>query len=455
MRIKFVVFYTEGNPNDEGSDLTKVVRTVRSLVEEAGHEFDAYTPKRLYQMGAGELVKAYPDKYNLGNNPNTHKFGLFSWKPFTILHALSTMEKDDVIFYLDANIAKYPTLRLVIQSINTIINKALNFCDFYIGRELTEQILKASDFCSIRQIEEIGGNSLFVQNFPLLIANNIIAKVSDFAFDILLDWLAMCRVKEYILPPTKEEEKSPNFKWFCADQSILNMIIARHIEEGLLPWFFPNICHGRSNNFSIPNNDHIQYLSHSTEVIWNRPKFREQHQKQIASTQIFLDNICNSKTVGNPWITLDYNLKDWQAADDATFTPLENNNYAFADGDQNNYHLIRIHDPKLQNMEIDLEIIAKKYPSSDPKIGMHIQQWGGIDLCTIYENNDKTIHPHTVFATATPLKNNFYMYHVRFFNYHDTLSIGTGCPQGHYLGKNNKQFEFSSIKIKRRFINPL
>lgn len=47
------------------------------------------------------------------------------------------------------------------------------------------------------------------------------------------------------------------------------------------------------------------------------------------------------------------------------------------------------------------------------------------------------------------------MYHVRFFNYHDTLSIGTGCPQGHYLGKNNKQFEFSSIKIKRRFINPL
>jgi len=223
MRIKFVVFYTEGTPNDEGSDLTKVVRTVRSLVEEAGHEFDAYTPKRLYQMGAGELVKAYPDKYNLGNNPNTHKFGLFSWKPFTILHALSTMEKDDVIFYLDANIAKYPTLRLVIQSINTIINKALNFCDFYIGRELTEQVLKASDFCSIRQIEEIGGNSLFVQNFPLLIANNIIAKVSDFAFDILLDWLAMCRVKEYILPPTKEEEKSPNFKWFCADQSILNM----------------------------------------------------------------------------------------------------------------------------------------------------------------------------------------------------------------------------------------
>ena len=50
MRIKFVVFYTEGTPNDEGSDLTKVVRTVRSLVEEAGHEFDAYTPKRLYQI---------------------------------------------------------------------------------------------------------------------------------------------------------------------------------------------------------------------------------------------------------------------------------------------------------------------------------------------------------------------------------------------------------------------
>lgn len=294
-KITIVTFHSEGTPHDEGLSLEPQATALRRIAEDLGVGFEAYTPRRLRELGAGILVRSFPDSFKLELNPGYHKIGFGAWKPFIILHELSKLNEGDVVFYMDANIIKYPGLRDKAFAVREMISAALENCDFFVGRENVQSAAtRAGQFSSLAQLSKIGRGTLFAKNFPILIANNIIAKKTDFACAILSDWLALSMVDELIIPPQTPEERTAEYRWFCAEQMVLNYIIARHIEEGVLPWYYPNLCYGRGGVPFVPENMHVVWLAGSPRVGAHTPKLREQFAPEIETARAFLSSFSAS-----------------------------------------------------------------------------------------------------------------------------------------------------------------
>lgn len=294
-KITIVTFHSEGPPYDEGLSLEPQAAALRHIAEELGVGFEAYTPRRLRELGAGAVVRSYPESFKLEANPGYHKIGFGAWKPFIILYELARLNDGDVVFYMDANIIKYPGLRDKALSVREMVAAALENCDFFIGREnVPSAVARACQFSSMAQLSTIGRGTLFAKNFPILLANNIIARKTDSACAIVLDWLALCMVDGLITPPRIPEERTEEYKWFCAEQMVLNYIIARHIEEGELPWYFPNLFYGRGNIPVVPENMHVVWLAGSPRVEARTPRLRQQFAPEIKKARAFLSSFTAS-----------------------------------------------------------------------------------------------------------------------------------------------------------------
>lgn len=314
MTIKIICFYTEGVPNDDGFPLKKVGKTIEYLAKDQGCMFEAYTPAKLQKMGCQEFIREYSETMKINVNPSMHKIGYSAWKPFIILHALQSMEEGDIVFYIDSNLEKYPSLRKFIENVKDISKEATRFCDFYIGRERVDQDLRLTFFANKHISTEIGQDKDFFINFPLCICNNIIARKSKFSEDILIDWLSLCRVERFLLPP-KAEDRPVNLWWSTSEQSVANAVIARHVMEGTLPWFFPGISFGREAVFQVADNSHVALLAQ--ESPWNTqtlPALREQFAYEINETKTFLRDVFSGK-FNQPqkhWELLSKNVNDWK-----------------------------------------------------------------------------------------------------------------------------------------------
>jgi hypothetical protein len=294
-KITIVTFHSEGPPHDEGLSLEPQAATLRHIAEELGVGFEAYTPRRLRELGAGAVVRSYPESFKLELNPGYHKIGFGAWKPFIILHELSKRNEGDIVFYMDANIIKYPGLRDKVLSVREMVATALENCDFFIGREnVKSAATRAGQFSSMAQLSMIGRGTMFAENFPILLANNIIARKTESACAIVLDWLALCMVDGLITPPQTPEERTAGYKWFCAEQMVLNYILARHIEEGELPWYYPNLFYGRGNIPVVPENLHVAWLAGSPRVEARTPKLRQQFALEIKRARAFLSSLPTS-----------------------------------------------------------------------------------------------------------------------------------------------------------------
>jgi hypothetical protein len=421
---------------------------VRALAERPGVIFDAYTPRRLRDLGVGELVREYPDTYALPQNPGLHQIGFSAWKPFIILHAAQSMQPDDIVFYLDSNITKYESYRDMIESIEMICEIALQKMDFYVGRQYVSAHVKNVEFSNQYQLDEIGRGTQFVRNFPLLIVNNIVIRKSRASEEILLDWLALCRVDRFIMPPL-EHERHQGFSWFCPEQSVLNSIVARHIEEGLLPWWYPNIVFGRSNKMEVPLNPHVSYLASTPVVHDPQLMLRGQYAKEILSARQLLAMSCRAHVPAatGDWEDVHVPLGDWVAADDAVIATTAEGPVVIADGVAQHFHLMRIQDDRFENAEIELEIAAS--PVGDGSVGLNVQHWGGVDVCTFHR--DGRIQRWTdITSEWLERTEGAFRCRVRFINLHRTISVGCGRPHGHYQGEGRAQFRISSIKVRRR-----
>lgn len=284
-RIKVITFHTEGFPHDDGLPLDQSMEDLKALVLSQGCEFEAYTPRKLRALGAEDLVQRYDDKYALPKNPGLHTIGMCAWKPFVLLHALQSMSKNDLVIYTDANIGKYPGLRVAMENIPEFVAGTGDVHDFFVGRECEDQRRKVAQHASGRQIVEIGGNTVFSCNFPMHIVNRIVSRNTPAAKEILLYWLALCRVQKFILPPLVGDHHE-EYRWFCPEQSVLNLILANLIEEGQLPYYYSTIGFDRAGRRFVGDNSHLSCISAPI----GRPHyipFRQRFAKEIAEAELY------------------------------------------------------------------------------------------------------------------------------------------------------------------------
>jgi hypothetical protein len=260
-KIKVITFHSEGYPHDEALPLTGSKVVLQNLVESQGYEFEAYTPRRVRQLDAANLVRKFDDRYAMEKNPGLHLLGMFAWKPFIMLHALQSMDENDLLIYSDANIEKYPGLQKRLADIRSLVDETIGDYAFFIAREFPHQRVKTAAHASGVQLTIIGANTDFACNFPTHIASRLIVRNNPEAREILVYWLALCMVDKFILPPMQGDIVHEVYRWFCAEQSVLNLILANLIEEGRLPYFYAGIGIDRDGNRFVADNSHIESLS--------------------------------------------------------------------------------------------------------------------------------------------------------------------------------------------------
>jgi len=296
LNIKVVSFYTEGAPFDDGLSLSDCGEELRSVVTSQGAAFEAYTPRRLQALGADILTKRFDDVYKLVRNPGYHTVGMGAWKPFVMLHALQNMDRDGVVIYTDANVRRYPGLASAAEDISTLASRGLGEYDFFIGREAPDQRRRAAQFSSARQLFSIGNNTIFSCNFPIHIANRLMVRNTPLAREILVLWLALCMQESLILPPVGNQAVHPEFLWFCAEQSVLNMIIANYVEEGILPYYYPGRGFERDGTLFKADSTHCSMLLPPSERESYIP-LKMRFAKEIATAQLFMAGIQEEQAI--------------------------------------------------------------------------------------------------------------------------------------------------------------
>ena len=256
MKMNLVSFYTEGNNNDKGSDLTEAKNIIINSAKDNVDNISFYTPKILRDMGYHYHVKEYNNLGLVYMNPKFNLIGFAAWKPLIILLELEKMKNGDILVYRDINVIKYPQLKNYINFKKNIINimNRVNF-DFFIPRE--NNTLCLEQFCKTNIINDLAINPEFTKKFPLLIVNLIIVRKSKISIKFIKEWLMYCEVEKYI-NGEQYGKLSPKFKWFCPEQCILGVIVSNWVYQRKynIPLKYPNIiCKDRYiDNLITPTN---------------------------------------------------------------------------------------------------------------------------------------------------------------------------------------------------------
>lgn len=427
--IKVVTFYTYGPPRDGAGFLEAQMMTLRRLVEEQGFRFSAYSPEDVRALGAPELVQAYPDEYRLERNPGGHAIGFFAWKPFIMIDAMKDMGEGDVLFYMDCNLAKWNQYHDKVRHIRDIVAIAQRIGDFFIGREHVGQDLIIRHFSSNNQMRIIGRDSEFCKNFPMLIVNNIVCRKSDSSLDVLKEWLKYCERPDCILPPVNGDH-DPGFKWFVPEQAALTLLLARRVETGRLPWFYPGVCLGRGFNPQLTDNSHVKHLPlRPPAVLPDRTP------------------VGGRGEAGAPqWRKLDVPLSAWEPADGGRATPQPNGEVLLGDGLEETFHLLRIRRREVDGAWIRLKVVARPLPECE--VAFHFQHWGGLDVASFDREGRLIVHGIASHARAIPCPDGHWLYEVEFPNLHETLSFGLGNPWGQYKGRGLDHFAISDVSVE-------
>lgn len=444
---RVITFISEGKNYDPGYDLTASARILQEHARNIGVDFKAYSPSVLRGLGVSELIREYPNSLCLPNNPFLHKVGFAAWKPFIILYELASMKEGDILVYVDGNVHKYHGLINYVQDCKSLIDVCLGDCDFYIGREQPENNLLARDYTKSNQIRDIALDSKLADVYPLLIVNNIIARVTNTSRQFFLNWLALCMQESYILPP-KENEVHDTYKWFCPEQSNLNMLVIRYILEGRLDPEFPGISCKRDGIPLIADNSYIHYAG---EIIRPCQQFEQQFVAEINNAQRLLQAVISHAPLSEDWRYLPCKFENWTShEDDASISCEHNGDLIFSDGVENRHHLIRCRNKNLDHAVVMLEMRLRFLRAETRLL---INQWGGHDICAISVNMDIVRNINCIDLQIKPLdQDGFYSVKITFLNYHDSVSIGSMKSYATEPGEGKPSFVFRDLRLAyRRF----
>jgi hypothetical protein len=272
MKINLVSFYSEGEPNDKGINLTEArdifINSARNNVD----NIKIYSPKILKEEGYDYFVKEYPISNLVTMNPNLNYVGFTAWKPLIILLELNKMDDNDILVYRDINCIKYPQLKNFNNFKENII-KLLDICNFDFFISFDPYGFVAENLVKTNIIRELGENHKFSYNYPMLIANFIVVKKSKISEELLNEWLENCKNEKYI-DGKQYGDLSPKFSRSTPEQSILTVIISNWIRKRKhnIPKSYPLlILNDRNFDQPVirPEFNHLKYLDDSREDFTN------------------------------------------------------------------------------------------------------------------------------------------------------------------------------------------
>jgi hypothetical protein len=262
IKIKLVIFYSQGHPYDNALDLTRQKNIMVELYKKDFDEIIIYTPEIIRNLGYGYLCNDYEDFGVITGNKEQKNIGFSKWKPLILKLELIKSTNSDIIVYHDVNCIKYTVYKKFTEVRNTIFD-IINECnyDFFFPQE---QGIKLKRCCKNNVLIELGKNKDFNREYRQFCVNFIILKNTTITMCMLDEWLECCKNERWINGVSYHNEE-PYFMWHCPEQSIINNIIANWIQEKKnnidekFPFF--HIKDRNINNYQkIINYDYLKYL---------------------------------------------------------------------------------------------------------------------------------------------------------------------------------------------------
>jgi hypothetical protein len=263
MKIKLVLFFSEGPPHDNAKSLSYPNQLMIDKYRNSFDEIISYSPRILKQLGYGDFCKEYENAGVCSGPARQQMIGFCAWKPLIIKLELQKCDKDDIIVYNDVNCLRYP-IYLEFKNIKENILSILSKCkyDFFFPQE-HENALK--HWCKRNVLVELGEDHIFNYNFSQVCVNFMIAKNTKITFDLLNEWQEACMNERFIDGETYGYTQLKEFVFSCPEQSILNNILANWIRKrkNNIDVRYPFIYlwdRDINNHCPITNYSYLQYL---------------------------------------------------------------------------------------------------------------------------------------------------------------------------------------------------
>lgn len=200
-----------------------------------------YSPEYLMENNVlGYSPELYNKSYPEFSQHHAHKRGcshsFWRWKPFVILHHLSLLQDDDILFYQDINTFKYPYLTAD-SSVNMVplIHKLMDSAvfDILILYESDPDLL-IRNFCRKDLFDKIQVRKKVFGNVPLIQGNRLFIRKTGRSMNIVKEWLNYCLQDEFIFPPSFIPETDWEKGWHTHDQAILQLTLCKQIQRNRL-----------------------------------------------------------------------------------------------------------------------------------------------------------------------------------------------------------------------------
>lgn len=326
--INFVSFYTEGPPHDKCLDMTAVCEKYSAAIQPYVDNVLFYTPRMLRSnKDTAIYVKEHtsaPNPYN----PGVHNIGFLKWKPYIILKELEKVKFGDIVYYRDGNIIKYPAIMEGIEDTRELVNLVLEKTDIFVPIE-NYPTLKMKKNVKREIFERLGEHTERYWESYGYNSSIVICRKSELSMQIIREWLDGCMQDELVIYEAGPNQH-PAFGWNVQEQSILNVILQRHVFDGSLPIKYPGygidfrkfslntivkipkvavLIAGEMRNFDNPNiidhnNGHLLNLLNCDVFVstWNKRGFSFNHG--YYSTKDYSDLDINPEHIGRVYKNL-------------------------------------------------------------------------------------------------------------------------------------------------------
>lgn len=255
--VHMIYFYSLGPPNDDAKNLRNDALTFHSIFSAQVKSIRGYNTQDLKE------TELFPKIFYKTEGPFIHnehergaKHGFWTWKSFIILDSLKLMKNGEILFYHDMQVSRYNYFSTHEKPLQPFINSLLEISksDIFIPWELPHT-LKLKHHVKKLIFDSLGFYSDEYLEWPLLNANRIIIRKTDYTIKLIENWFESCLQKILIEP---EKEKEPNLRWSTHDQAILSVIMRRETLNGNLPLGWPFIWF----KDKIFKKDKIHYYKH-------------------------------------------------------------------------------------------------------------------------------------------------------------------------------------------------
>ena len=234
-RIHFVSFYTEGAPHDLCTDMTGPATRYRDAISPFVDTVHFYTPRQLAcddktRALVAPVEGATPNPYN----PGVHNIGFLRWKPYLLLRALEGAAPGDMVYYRDANIAKYPSILESVHETRGLLEMVLRDCDVFVPVENWPD-LKMKKNVKREILEDLGRyDNDYLESYGLN-SSIVVCRKSEASVRVMREWLDGC-MQDRLISYDTTKQQHPEYGWNVQEQSILNAVLRRNVLQGRLPW---------------------------------------------------------------------------------------------------------------------------------------------------------------------------------------------------------------------------